>query len=129
MSGSHVQPQERNRIARAYQSGLSLAEVGQVIGRSTTTVRRALSREEVPVRKTRVDVDPEEVVRMYDKEKMSMRQIGRRLNVSYGTVHRIVSANTTPRTRGGHTRDPNNGGAHAGAETSQGTPGQAAASS
>lgn len=44
------------------------------------------------------------VVRMYDEEKLSIRQIATRLGSSYGTVHAIVSQHTKPRPRGGNRR-------------------------
>ncbi|HEX6472265.1 MAG TPA: hypothetical protein VF069_24450 [Streptosporangiaceae bacterium] len=44
--------------------------------------------------------DPEEIVRLYDVELLSIREIAKRLRMSYGAVQRIVSGNTTPRSNG-----------------------------
>jgi IS30 family transposase len=45
-------------------------------------------------------VDPDEVVRMYETELLSIREIAKRLGRSYGAVHRIVATHTTPRSPG-----------------------------
>jgi hypothetical protein len=42
-------------------------------------------------------IDPDEVVRMYEAELLSIREIARRLDRSYGSVQRIVSTQSTPR--------------------------------
>lgn len=44
--------------------------------------------------------DPDEVARMYEYELLSIREIARRLDKSYGAVHRIVSKHATPRPPG-----------------------------
>jgi IS30 family transposase len=45
-------------------------------------------------------IDPAEVVRMYESELLSIREIAKRLGRSYGAVHRIVSTQATPRSSG-----------------------------
>lgn len=45
-------------------------------------------------------IDPHEVVRMYEVELLSIREIAKRLGRSYGAVHRIVSRHATPRSPG-----------------------------
>jgi hypothetical protein len=44
-------------------------------------------------------LDPAEVVRLYEMELMSIREIAKRFGRSYGAVHRIVAAQATPRPR------------------------------
>jgi hypothetical protein len=44
--------------------------------------------------------DPTKVLRLYDVERLSIRAIAKRLGVSYGSVHRIVSTRTVPRSDG-----------------------------
>jgi IS30 family transposase len=50
-------------------------------------------------------MDPDEVVRMYEAELLTIRQIAERLGRSYGAVHRIVSRHATPRSPGYRTGD------------------------
>lgn len=50
---------------------------------------------------TRTGVDEAAVVRLYADEQLSMRVIAGTLRTSYGTVHKIVTALTEPRPRGG----------------------------
>jgi hypothetical protein len=48
-------------------------------------------------------IDPDEVVRMYEAELLSIREIAKRLGGSYGAVHRMVSTHATPRSPGHRT--------------------------
>ena len=91
MSGRRVKPRERRKIVEIYKKGLTIPEVAKIVGRTPQTVKRHLEAADVPVRQSRTGVDPKEVVRLYTKEMLSLRQINRRLGVSYGTVHRIVA--------------------------------------
>jgi IS30 family transposase len=104
MSGSRVNDRERGRIVDAYKRGLPMTQVAKIVGRTPQTVKRQLEVANQPVRRPRTDIDPDEVVRLYEKELLSLRQIARRLGVSYGTVHRIVADKATMRPPGGDSR-------------------------
>jgi transposase-like protein len=49
-------------------------------------------------------IDPAEAVRLYNDEQMTIRQIAKKIGVSYGSVHRTLSERTTLRPRGGPQR-------------------------
>jgi DNA invertase Pin-like site-specific DNA recombinase len=98
MSGSHVDAVERRRIVSHYKSGLNMTTVGRIVGRSPQTVRRQLEKAEVPIRSNSVEVDPEQVIKLY--ETMSLRAVAKKTGVSYGTVHRIVTNAGKIRARG-----------------------------
>lgn len=95
---------ERVRIARAYGRGLSKREVGKIHGRSASTVARHLERADVETRESTPVADVDEVVRLYNDEELSIREIARKLGVSYGTIHRIASTHADIRPRGGDSR-------------------------
>ncbi|HEU5160753.1 MAG TPA: hypothetical protein VFU43_27395 [Streptosporangiaceae bacterium] len=51
------------------------------------------------------EIDPEEVVRMYESELLSIREIVKRVGGSYGVVHHIISTRSTPRSTGYRARN------------------------
>jgi IS30 family transposase len=100
MSGTRVKKTERAKIARLYRSGLSVAAVAEKVERDEETVRRQLLAADEPLRgQSMADIPVAEAVAMYDERKLSVRAIAAHFKVGYGTVHRLLDANTTLRPR------------------------------
>lgn len=100
MSGTRVKKAERQKIARLYRSGKSVAAVAQQVERDEDTVRRQLAAAAEPLRgKPTINIPVAKAVAMYNDRGLSVRAIAQYFGVGYGTMHRLLDANTRLRPR------------------------------
>lgn len=91
--------EERDRAARLYQNGKSLAEISRTLGWSSYTIRKMLDAVDVELRLNRAKLTEErerEAERLY-RSGLSLSKTGRTLGVSVGTVRRILILRDVPR--------------------------------
>lgn len=92
----------KQRIGDAYTAGASLEEVAQETGFHVTTVTAALAELRITLRPEPA-VDRTQYIREIVADYaagLSIRAIARARGRGYGTIHRILSENTTMRPRG-----------------------------
>lgn len=81
-----------DRLVELYEGGMTAKEASEEVGIARPTALKYLHREGVEIRSLSVQVDVEEVKRLYLEERLSSRVIGERLGVSGTTVMKYLRA-------------------------------------
>ena len=76
--------------------GMSVKKIGKIFNTSPTTIKRRLKGKNITIKSpaqacreiTEKQVDIEKIVDMYVNQKIRLTEVGKKLNVSYGTVRR-----------------------------------------
>ena len=84
-----------------------MADIQRLTGRSMGAIRRVLRKDQIEpgpqsTRTQPIDVNPDEVARLYEEEHMSVRGIAAHFGISYGKAHKVVSETCSMRPPGGH---------------------------
>lgn len=84
-----------NKIIELYQSGLSMAKVGEQVGKSAATVFRILKKYNITTR-THGGIDKlpdEEILKKYFEDRRTLEDIGKDYGVSINTIKKVILDN------------------------------------
>ena len=80
------------RLVELYEGGMSAKDAGKEVGIARPTALKYLRQEGVEIRSSSVEVDVEEIKRLYLEERLPTRAIGERIGVSGTTVMKYLKA-------------------------------------